>query len=94
MNKKELAKYVALDCGTSIQQAEEISNSILRNITLAVSEGDVVEFVGFGSFVAKLRKKRKGFNLKTNEQIEIPARIVPVFRAGKKFKEQVNRKGF
>ena len=58
-------------------------------VTEAVKKGDKVQLVGFGSFELKCRDARKGRNPKTKETIDIPATRVPVFKAGKAFKDAV-----
>jgi DNA-binding protein HU-beta len=61
----------------------------LETIIQAVSSGDKVTLVGFGSFEPRERKAREGRNPKTNEKMEIPATKVPAFSAGKLFRERV-----
>lgn len=58
-------------------------------ITAALKDGDKVQLVGFGSFEVKKRAARVGRNPKTKESIEIPASVVPVFKAGKALKDAV-----
>ena len=48
--------------------------------------------VGFGTFEPRKRAARNGRNPQTGKEIKIPAKTVPVFSAGKKFKEVVNGK--
>jgi DNA-binding protein HU-beta len=55
----------------------------------AVSDGDKVTLVGFGSFESRERKAREGRNPKTGDKMEIPATRVPAFSAGKLFKDRV-----
>ena len=55
----------------------------------ALKDGDKVQLVGFGSFEVKKRAARVGRNPKTNDTIEIPASVVPVFKAGKALKDAV-----
>jgi DNA-binding protein HU-beta len=55
----------------------------------AVAEGNKVTLVGFGSFEPRARAAREGRNPKTREKMLIPATVVPVFSAGKQFKEAV-----
>ena len=45
--------------------------------------------MGFGSFEVKKRAARIGRNPKTKESIEIPASVVPVFKAGKALKDKI-----
>ena len=58
-------------------------------ITEALTQGEKVQLVGFGSFEVKKRAARVGRNPKTNATIEIPASVVPVFKAGKALKDSV-----
>ncbi|MDI9600650.1 MAG: HU family DNA-binding protein, partial [Acidobacteriota bacterium] len=58
-------------------------------ITAALADGDQVSMVGFGTFKVRERAARKGRNPQTNEEIEIAARKVPAFTAGKKLKDAV-----
>jgi len=48
-----------------------------------------VTIVGFGSFERNLRSARKGRNPSTGAEIDIPEKAVPVFKAGKGFKDSV-----
>lgn len=58
----------------------------------AMKNGDSVRLLGFGTFETKTRAARVGKNSHTGEQIDIPASVVPVFKAGKQLKEKVNNK--
>ena len=58
----------------------------------AVSEGDKVTLVGFGSFERRHRKEREGRNPKTGDKMVIPETEVPAFSAGKLFKDRVANK--
>ncbi|MFA7056789.1 MAG: HU family DNA-binding protein [Candidatus Cloacimonadales bacterium] len=89
MTRDEVIAGVAQKCETSKKLANEVVNAFLEQITEALAEGERVSFVGFGTFEVKQRDERKGINPQTREQILIPARKVPVFKAGKKLKEAV-----
>ncbi len=52
--------------------------------------GDRVEIRGFGSFSLHHRKSRKGRNPKTGEQVQVKAKAIPHFRAGKEMRERIN----
>jgi len=67
-----------------------VLTAAIDSIMEAVSEGDKVTLVGFGSFEARARKEREGRNPKTNEKMIIPATKVPAFSAGKLFKDKVS----
>ncbi|MBP3508529.1 HU family DNA-binding protein [Oscillibacter sp.] len=89
MNKAELINAVAASADCSKKDAEAIITAALDTITAALKEGDKVQLVGFGSFEVKKRAARIGRNPKTKESIEIPASVVPVFKAGKALKDAV-----
>ena len=89
MNKAELISAVAAAAEVSKKDAEAVIAATLDTITAALKEGEKVQLVGFGSFEVKKRAARIGRNPKTKESIEIPASVVPVFKAGKALKDTV-----
>ena len=89
MNKTELIAEVAKKCGMSKKDAEKAVTTTFDTITEALSQGDKVQLVGFGSFEVKSRAARTGRNPRTKEVVEIPASKVPVFKAGKALKDAV-----
>ena len=89
MNKIELIAEVAKKCGISKKDAEKAVTTTFDTIADALSQGDKVQLVGFGSFEVKSRAARTGRNPRTKEVVEIPASKVPVFKAGKALKDAV-----
>lgn len=89
MNKGELVDAVAEKATVTKKQADAVLSAALEAIMEAVSDGDKVTLVGFGSFESRERKAREGRNPKTGAKMEIPATRVPVFSAGKLFKDRV-----
>ena len=89
MNKAELINAVAAATEFSKKDAEAAVTATLEAITSALKDSDKVQLVGFGSFEVKKRAARVGRNPKTNDTIEIPASVVPVFKAGKALKDAV-----
>ena len=87
MNKTELIAEIACKAGISKKDAEKALAATVETITDSVVKGGKVQLVGFGSFELKCRPARVGRNPKTKEAIEIPASRVPVFKAGKAFKD-------
>jgi DNA-binding protein HU-beta len=88
MNKAELINEVAkVTC--SKKEADEAISATLAAIQKALKKGDTVTLVGFGTFKVSKRKARKGRNPQTGKEIKIAAKKVPVFKAGKGFKDAV-----
>lgn len=89
MNKGELVDKVAEKASVTKKQADAVLTAAIDSIIEAVSNGDKVTLVGFGSFEPRDRKPREGRNPKTGEAMQIPGTKVPAFSAGKLFKEKV-----
>jgi len=89
MNKAELIAAVAVKADVSKKEAEAVVTAALDTIIASLQEGEKVQLVGFGSFEVKKRASRVGRNPKTKESIEIPASVVPIFKAGKALKDAV-----
>ena len=92
MNKAELIAAIAAKTGETKKTAEKLVNAFVETVTEALTEGDKVQLVGFGSFEVRKRAARKGRNPQTKEEIKIPASKAPVFKAGKAFKDLVYKK--
>ncbi|OGI20437.1 MAG: DNA-binding protein [Candidatus Melainabacteria bacterium RIFCSPHIGHO2_02_FULL_34_12] len=92
MNKADLIELIANKTGTSKRQAEDCLDMAISAITKSVAKGEKVTLVGFGTFQRRERKARKGRDPRTGAEINIPAKKVPAFSAGKQFKGTVNKK--
>ncbi len=90
MNKAELIEAVAEGADISKAAASRAVDTMLDTITAALSKGDQVTLVGFGTFSVRDRAARTGRNPKTGEPIQIPAAKSPGFKAGKALKDAVN----
>jgi len=88
MNKADLINKVADIVGTQ-KQAKEAVDCVFQAITEALANDDPVQIAGFGNFKVGERKSRTGRNPQTGAAIEIPARKVPKFSAGKALKDAI-----
>ena len=91
MTKAELVNIIADKGGYSKKDAEKALATVTAAITDALVAGDKVSLVGFGTFETRERKPKTGINPLTKATIEIPAKKVPAFKAGKAFKDAVNK---
>jgi DNA-binding protein HU-beta len=89
LNKTELISSVAEKAEVTKKEAEKMVNAVFASLEEALSSGDKVQLVGFGTFEVKERAARTGRNPKTGVEISIPATKVPVFKAGKQLKDSV-----
>ena len=90
MNKNELISAVAEKTGMAKKDIDKALAAVLSTVVEEVVEGGKVQLVGFGTFEGHARKARIGKNPHTGEAMEIPASVVPSFKAGKAFKDAVN----
>ena len=91
MNKEELVKEIAKKAKYTQKEVAEVLAATLEVIEKSVSKGKKVTLVGFGTFKAKKRAARTGRNPQTGAELQIAAKTVPYFSAGKAFKERVNK---
>ena len=92
MNKEELVKEVSKKAKVSQKTAAEVLDAVLETVEATVAAGNKVTLVGFGTFEPRKRAARTGRNPQTGKELKIPAKTVPAFSAGKKFKTVVNGK--
>lgn len=89
MNKSDLIGAVSEKTEMAKKDVEKVVNTLVDTIIDTVKGDEKVQLVGFGTFERRHRAERKGRNPATKEEITIPALNVPVFKAGKAFKERV-----
>jgi len=89
MNKAELASRVSSEVGLSKRETRKVIDAIIGTIGDTLAAGEKVTLVGFGTFQVTKKKARRGVNPRTGESIQIPAKKVPKFMAGRALKEKV-----
>jgi len=88
MNKGDLVNEVE-KVVSSKKEAQAAVDCVFSSIINALKNKDTVTLVGFGTFKVQKREARKGRNPATGEEIQIKAKNVPKFTAGKALKEAV-----
>ena len=92
MNKAELVEKIANDADISKATADRVLSATIEQIIKAVTKGDDVQLIGFGTFNSGKRAARVGRNPATGAEIKIPAAKTAKFSAGKAFKDAVNKR--
>ncbi|MCM8815225.1 MAG: HU family DNA-binding protein [Candidatus Omnitrophica bacterium] len=88
MNKGELIEAVAKVVDSKKAAAAAV-DTVFSSIKASLKKGKPVTLVGFGTFKVVKRKARTGRNPRTGETIKIPAKNIPVFKAGSELKAAV-----
>ena len=91
MIRSELIQKIADENPHLTQRhVERIVNTVFEEIIEALAKGDRVELRGFGAFSTREREARSGRNPRTGETVDVPAKRVPYFKAGKEIRERLN----
>jgi integration host factor subunit beta len=72
------------------KDAELAVKVILDSMSANLSRGGRIEIRGFGSFALNYRPPRLGRNPKSGDKVQVPAKYVPHFKAGKELRERVD----
>jgi len=89
MNKAELIEHVAASADLTKAAAGAAVEAVVSGVTGALSKGDSVSLVGFGTFSVSDRAARTARNPRTGATINVPASKAPKFKAGKALKDAV-----
>ena len=93
MTKSELIALLAADpavIGNHLT-ARDVDDAVNSILNAALAQGSRIEIRGFGSFSLNYRPPRVGRNPKSGDTVEVPAKIVPHFKAGKEMRERVDK---
>lgn len=90
LTKSGIIKQVCNELACPRNQSVEIVESLLETIKATLASGDDLLVSGFGKFLVRDKKPRKGRNLVTGKTVTLPARRVVTFRCSGKLREKVN----
>jgi DNA-binding protein HU-beta len=90
MNRAELISEIAELTAQPKTEVGHTLSAIIHTVTSALSKGDKVTLVGFGTFERRNRQARTGRNPRTLAPLRIPSSRVPAFRAGQELKDIVD----
>ena len=91
MNKQEFVEQLAQKANLPKSQAKAVVDVTTQLIVEGTQRGEKVTFTGFGTFEPYERKAVRRFNPRTRSAIQVPAKRVPKFRAGKTFRSALAR---
>lgn len=89
MTKNELIEKVAKKANLTKRASADAVNSLFNLIRDSLVRGEKVVITGFGTFLIRSRKARRGRNPQTGETIQIPNKKTPGFTAGKTLKRLI-----
>ena len=93
INKKQLVDLISTNQDQLSHKDVELSvKAIFESMADSLKNGDRIEIRGFGSFYPKKYKSYKGRNPKTGESIQVPEKILPLYRPSRDLLDKLNDK--
>lgn len=89
MTKADIVDRVASATGLTKLETEAVVNGFMESVREALISGDTVHLRGFGSFKPEHRAPRTARNPRTNEEVKIGERYVPVFKPSRELRNAV-----
>ncbi|WP_370956816.1 HU family DNA-binding protein [Bacillus subtilis] len=91
MNKTEFVGAVAEKLGVTKKEATPKVDAVFEVLAETLSKGESIKIPGVGTFEVRERAARKGRNIQTGEEIEIPASKAVKFKPAKALKDSVKQ---
>jgi integration host factor subunit beta len=89
MTKADLVEQIAEETGVSKHHTALIVDGMLDAVCRALSDGRHLEIRGFGTFKVRERRARRARNPRSGSEVQVPAKLVPVFKPSKELKAQI-----
>jgi integration host factor subunit beta len=90
MNKSQLVELLAKTENLKLKTAEEIVNTVFKEMEKSLVNGNRVEIRGLGSFKIKQYGSYDGRNPKTGKIIKVHGKKLPFFKVGRELKDRVD----
>ena len=87
-----IAKLAELYPQLLVKDVELAVRVVLDTMSSTLARGGRIEIRGFGSFALNYRPPRTGRNPKSGDRVQVPAKYVPHFKAGKELRERVDHR--
>lgn len=94
MTKAEIIESVNKRVGLSKRESSRIVDAVFDIIKSTLEREENVKISGFGNFVVRRKRSRRGRNPQTGEEIEISPRKVLTFKASSVLKRALNQQPF
>ena len=88
--KADIVSSVIEQTGLSKKDANDAVDAFVATVREALSNGDSIGLIGFGTFEVRTRAARQGRNPQTGAPLDIPEKNVPAFKPGKQLRDAVS----
>lgn len=90
LTKADMIEHLMQNLNLTRQEGRCVVENFFEEMSRCLIEGSELKLSGFGNFELKDKKSRPGRNPKTGEPVPVSARRVVTFKAGQKFRQQVD----
>jgi len=90
LTRADLSNSVYKQIGLSLQECNDLVDSVIEEISYSLEQGEQVKLSSFGTFSLRNKKQRMGRNPKTGVEVPITSRTVLSFNASNLLKAKVN----
>lgn len=90
LTKEKIINNVFDEVGLSKNQSRQVVEAMLEMIKDTLAEGEDLLISGFGKFVVKNKRPRRGRNPQTKEDLQLRARKVVVFKTSGVLRRRIN----
>jgi len=90
MTKADIVENIYEKVGLSKEESARIVELVLELVKKTLVEGERIKISGFGNFVVRQKRSRRGRNPQTGDEIEISARRVLTFKSSPILKKVLN----
>jgi integration host factor subunit alpha len=91
LTRAQITEAVYQEVGLSRNESADLVETVLGEISGALTRGEMVKISSFGSFFVRKKGQRIGRNPKTGEEVPILPRKVLVFRPSHVLKNRINK---
>lgn len=93
ITRKELAAILSEKTGFTVKESAEFLDRVFEILTETLERGEKIKIHGFGNFVVREKRARRGRNPKTGEALQISARRVVTFKPSPMLRKALNKGG-
>ena len=93
ITRKELAAILSEKTGFTVKESAEFLDRVFEILTETLERGEKIKIHGFGNFVVREKRARRGRNPKTGEPLQISGRRVVTFKPSPILRKALNKGG-
>jgi len=91
MTKADMVKIICEKMGWALKESTEIVEPVFDIMKETLEGGEKIKISGFGNFVVRQKRPRKGRNPKTGEEVVISGRKVVTFKPSNVLRKALNK---